>query len=598
MSADARRAGARARRAAPAVRFGSPRRRVRWLLIGSVALLALCLLRAAQLQVVRHGELAERARGQQEATIVLHASRGDILDRSGQRLAISQEGVTVGADVALIADARRTARAIVRAIPSADVDELTARLEAPGVLHVDLVRQADPDQAAILRKLKLPGVTFTPEERRIYPAGVAGQVLGIVDIDGAGQEGIEARYERVLHGEDGAEVRVRDPQGETISVARTTPAKPGQPVWLTIDRGIQADVERLIAETHRASRAKSVTALVLDPKTGGILAVASSPGPGPGAEGYRAADPEARRLRAFTDQYEPGSTFKAVTLSAGLSLGRLTPSTTVEVSPSWTLYDRTLTDAHPLPTGAYPISEIIKVSSNIGTAKAAYEHLSGPGAADKGEFLAPFIDRVGFGKPTGVDFPGESAGTVKPYASWSGVEIMTVPIGHGIAVTPAQLGAFYAALANGGKRVCPHLVERIGDTDQRAACAGRGERLFPAKTARQMTQMLAGVVSGDGTGTAAAIPGYSVAGKTGTTKKIDDDGTYSSSRYVAWFVGYAPTTNPRVVTLVMVDEPQGEARFGGQVAAPAFAQITSRALLGLGVRQDRPETAAQAAATG
>ena len=295
----------------------------------------------------------------------------------------------------------------------------------------------------------------------------------------------------------------------------------------------------MLRRTQETSKAKGVTAVILDPATGGVLAMASSPGPG--ADGYRKATAEEQRIRAITDQYEPGSTFKAVTVAAGLAERRFGPLTTIDVPPVFKLYEYPISDAHPNPS-TMTVADILKVSSNVGTARLAYEYLSGSkGDADHGRLLARWIDRLGFGARTGIDLPGETAGAVLPYNRWSGTSILNIPIGYGTAVTPIQLASLYATIANGGVAVRPHLAARVGE---RPPLKPKAERLLPERVAKQLTQMLVGVVQEDGTGHQAAIPGYTVAGKTGTTKKIDADGTYSDTRYVAWFVGFAPAHAP------------------------------------------------------
>jgi len=573
--------------ARPAARRGPGRgkpstpRRIR-VLIGLTALfLLVALARAVQLQAVDHPAFAARALDQHRTTITLHAARGEIVDRRGRRLAVSEEAVTIGAYPREISQRTRVAVAVANATGQ-DPGLLADRLRNTKALHIDLVRQADPEAAQALKDKNIRGLTFTPEERRVYPSGIAAQVIGTVDIESKGLAGLENEYDGVLRGRDGREEHVRDPQGDTISVVSSQPAHQGETLALTLDRDIQAIAEEVLRRTQETSKAKGVTAVILDPSTGGVLAMASSPGPG--ADGYRKATADEQRIRAITDQYEPGSTFKAVTVAAGLAEKRFGPLTRIEVPSVFKLYEYPLVDADPDP-GTKTVADILKVSSNVGTARLAYEYLGGSrGDSDHGRLLAKWIDRLGFGARTGIDLPGETAGAVLPYNRWSGTSILNIPIGYGTAVTPIQLASLYATIANGGIAVRPHLAARVGD---RPPIQPKAKRLLPERVAKQLTQMLIGVVQEDGTGHQAAIPGYTVAGKTGTTKKIDPDGTYSDSRYVAWFVGFAPASHPKVVTLVMVDEPQGDRYYGGEVAAPAFAELTSRALLALGVQRDR-----------
>lgn len=557
-------------------------RRIRWLLVAALILLGVCLARAVQMQVVQGGFYDTRASGQHRNEIVTPAQRGAILDRDGYRLAMTEASTTIGATPSLIDDPARVIAAVSEASGESP-DAIMARLRAEGVQHVDLARQVPAAKAKRVESLRLKGLDFVSDQRRIYPSALAAPLIGVTDSDGKGLAGLELQYDKVLRGKAGVEVRTADPGGNEIRVTETQPMIPGRTVSTGISRQVQTEAERVVADTRARYRAKAVTAIVLEPATGEIVAMASSPAPAGGD--YRAGTANQLRLRAITDQYEPGSTFKAVTMGAGLATGRITPSTKVEVGDSWTLYDGVLHDAHPDP-GVKTAAEALRVSSNIGVAKLAYQHLSTPGHPDS--VLSQWIDRFGFGAPTGIDLPGEVPGTVLPYGQWSGTSPLNIPIGHGVAATPIQIARLYATIANDGVQVQPHVVTRI---DGQGPVDVKRERLMPARAARTLAQMLEGVVSDQGTGSAAAIPGYSVAGKTGTTKKLEADGTYSNTRYLAWFVGFAPVRNPKVLTLVMVDEPRGGDYYGGDVAGPAFSTLTGRALTALGAQMDRPDTA-------
>jgi cell division protein FtsI (penicillin-binding protein 3)/stage V sporulation protein D (sporulation-specific penicillin-binding protein) len=288
--------------------------------------------------------------------------------------------------------------------------------------------------------------------------------------------------------------------------------------------------------------------------------------------------PDRRRNRAVTDTYEPGSTFKLVTVAAALEEGIVSPTTSFRLAPTIKVSDRVIREAHSRGTQRLTVKQIVEYSSNIGTITIAQRLGEGR--------LASWIDRFGFGAPTGIDFPGESPGFALPLDQWSGSTIGTVPIGHGIAVTPIQMARAYAAIANGGVLVRPHLIERV---DGQPIATTRKRRLVSRSVSRQMLAMLRGVVL-EGTGTEAAIPGYTVAGKTGTAAKIESNGRYSTSRYVASFVGLVPATKPRLVIMVMVDEPRGNI-YGGVVAAPAFREIARFNLQHLEVPPDAARTA-------
>ena len=554
-------------------------RRILVLLVLSGVLLAVVLGRAVQLQVVDRAAYAERALGQHRSEIITTAPRGAILDREGYRLALTEQASTIGATPSLIRDRSRVIAAVAEA--SGDSPEtIRTRLDAVGVSHVDLARQVPPAAAKRVEAMLLLGLDFTPEDRRVYPSAIAAPLIGAVDLEGKGLAGLELQYNAVLSGKNGLEVRTADPSGNAIAVLAATPMVRGRTISTSIDRQIQTAAEEVTGATRSQYGAKAVTAIVLDPATGEVLAIASAPGPAHGD--FRQATPSQIRLRAITDVYEPGSTFKSVTMGAGLATGRITPETQVRVGNEWRLFDGVLTDAEPQP-GLKTASEALRVSSNIGVAKLAYEHLSGPAGHDS--VLAEWIGRFGFGALTGIDLPGEVAGIVTPFADWSGTSPLNIPIGHGIAATPIQIAQLYATIANGGVQRTPHLVTRI---EGEGAVSIAAKRVMPAKAAHQLATMLEGVVSDQGTGSAADVPGYSVAGKTGTTKKINRDGTYSSSRYLSWFVGFAPASNPKVVVLIMVDEPHGDAYSGGEVAGPAFAELAQRALVAVGAPQDRP----------
>ncbi len=544
-------------------------------------LLVVLVGRAVQLQVVEGGWYAQRASGQQRVEVVTAAPRGAILDRAGYRMALTEQASTIGAVPALVTDRARVVAAVAEASGESP-DVIMGRLEAPDASHVDLARQVPPAAAKRVQAMALDGLDFTPEHRRVYPSASAAPMIGATDLEGTGVAGLELQYDAILRGTNGLEVQTEDPGGNAINVISTQQMQRGKTISTSIDRQVQVEAEKVVAETRAQYRAKAVTAIVMVPATGEILAMASSPSPANGD--YRQGTADELRLRALTDIYEPASTFKAVTIGAGLATGRITPNTPVDVGGTWKLYDGTLRDAHPNP-GVKTASEALRISSNIGVAKLAYEHLSNPGARDI--VLSQWINRFGFGKKTGIDLPGEAAGIVPAYKDWSGTSPLNIPIGHGIAVTPLQLAQFYATIANDGVQTTPHIVTRIDGQDPVAI---KQHRVLSVRAARTLAVMLEGVVSDQGTGSAAEIPGYSVAGKTGTTKKIDKDGTYSKARYLAWFVGFAPVKNPRVVTLIMVDQPRGGRYYGGEVAGPAFATLTERSLIALGAPPDRSIT--------
>ena len=516
------------------------------------------LARAVWLQGVEAGTLGGLATGQHKRTIDLPAGRGTIVDRTGEPLAIGEQAVSVTANPRLIRNPRSLARIVARDLdldPNAVFAQLSDRTK--GFVWVE--RKADPLQAAKLEGRDLVGLGFEPEEKRSYPQGtVAAHVLGYAGTDNRGLDGLERSLDKRLAGTPGQETVVKDPFGRTIDVVSTRAERAGKDVRLTIDHQIQANAEAVLAETVQRWHAKSASAIVLDPRTGAVLAMAVAPGFDANRFGSVSAD--RRRNRAITDMYEPGSTFKLVTVSAALSEGLVTPRTAFTLAPSIQVADRVIHEHDPRPTERLTVARILAESSNVGTVTIAKD-LLGP------DRLARWISRFGFGKTTGIDFPGESAGAVLPRDLWSGSTIGTVPIGQGIAVTPIQMATVYASIGNRGVLMPPHLVDRVGGVRVRH---GAGRRVVSRTVAAQVMTMLRGVVD-DGTGTSAAVPGYTVAGKTGTANK-PENGSYSTSKYVASFVGLVPATKPRLAIMVMVDEPR-IAIYGGVVAAPAFQEI-------------------------
>ena len=529
-------------------------RRIRFLLVFFVLAFMATLGRAVWLQAVQARPLDRLAQGQHHATVEVPAARGSILDRNGVELAIGKQAMTVYANPKHVADPRATAIAAGRAL-HVDPDTLYGRLADRSKGFVYLVRKAEPSRAAALKKLDLTGLGFYPEERRVYPQGsVAASVLGYAGIDNHGLSGLELALDKTLAGRNGRQSIIRDPAGRTMNVVSSVPAQEGENVRLTIDNTLQANAESVLQRTVRAWGAKAATAVVLDPRTGQVLAMAAQPGFD--ANRFPQTSDDAKRNRAVTDNYEPGSTLKVVTVAGALSEGLVTPSTQFTLAPSIHVADRIIHEAHREGTERMTVAEILSLSSNVGTITLA--ELLGR------QRLERWVARFGFGKKTGIDFPGETAGILPFY--WSGSTIGTLPIGHGIAVTPIQMASAYAAIANHGVWLRPRLVmgQNLGKGAQR-------RRVMSRHVADQMMSMLRDVVI-EGTGIEAEIDGYQVAGKTGTAAKPDPKGGYSSSKYFASFVGVVPASAPRLVVLVTVDEPRG-AIWGGTVAAPAFQEI-------------------------
>jgi cell division protein FtsI (penicillin-binding protein 3) len=547
-------------------------RRIRLLLAIFAFGLFLTFGRAVWLQVIRAPRLERLAAQQHHETVTTPASRGTIFDRMGVQLAIGEEATTVYADPRQVRNAQRVAVEAGHTL-NIDPNKIYPQLLDKKKSFVYVQRKADPDRAAALQRRGLAGLDFYPEERRIYPQHtVASQVLGYAGVDNNGLSGLELGLERQLAGRPGKETIVRDPFGRTIDVISATPERAGRDVFLTIDHSLQARVEYILRSTVARWHAVDGTAVVLDPATGGVLAMAVAPGFD--ANNFPQVSNALQRNRAVTDTYEPGSTFKVVTYAAALTEHVVTPNTTFTLAPSIKVADRTIEEAEPRSTETMTVAGMLARSSNVGTIVLA--QLLGR------KRLAPWISRFGFGRPTGIDFPGESPGIMLPVDRWSGSTIGNVPIGQGIAVTPIQMAAAYAALANRGVWVEPHLVDHVRGVKPKKL---ERRRVVSPPIARELIGMLQGVVSAEGTGGEAAVPGYLVAGKTGTAAKPDPSGGYSDTKYVASFVGVVPASAPRLVVLVSINEPQGQI-FGGLVAAPAFREIARFALQYLNVPPD------------
>jgi cell division protein FtsI (penicillin-binding protein 3) len=540
-----------------------PNRRIRLLLVFFVFAFAGTFGRAVWLQAVQAQPLDRMAKGQHDATIEVPAARGSILDRNGVELAIGRQAITVYANPRHVADPRATAIAAGRVL-RIDPERLYGKLADRTRGFVYLARKTDPKRAEALKALDLTGLGFYAEERRVYPqASVASHVLGFAGLDNRGLAGLELRLDRMLAGRTGRQTVVRDALGRTIDVLSAVPPVEGRNVRLTIDNTLQANAQSVLLRTARRWDARAASAVVLDPSTGEVLAMASEPGFD--ANRFSEMDEDARRNRAVTDTYEPGSTLKVVTVAAALSEGLVTPSTSFNLSPSIHVADRVIHEAHRTRTERMTVADILSRSSNVGTITLA--ELLGRSR------LETWVERFGFGKKTGVDFPGETSGILPYY--WSGSTIGTLPIGHGIAVTPVQMAAAYAAVANGGVWHRPQLV---------ADRPVRRRRVISKHVADQLMSMLRDVVI-EGTGREAEVEGYQVAGKTGTAAKPDPSGGYSKNRYVASFVGVVPASAPQLVVLLTVDEPRG-AIWGGVVAAPAFQEIARFALQYLEIPPD------------
>ncbi|MCX6362994.1 MAG: penicillin-binding protein 2 [Actinobacteria bacterium] len=504
---------------------------------------------------------------QQTATVVLPAHRGAILDRNGRELAVGKPAQTVFATPYLLDDPQAAARTLCKALRITKKRErraLEKALAQPKSGFAYVARKIDPELAKAALALDLPGVGAYAEEERSYPMkGSAAQVLGFAGIDGNGLAGLEMEYDKQLAGVAGSEVIVRDPAGHALRTVRQTQPTSGASVRLTLDEDIQYTAEDVLEHTVRSSSATAATAIVMDPRSGEILAMANVPTVEDNDFGRT---PAFNRNRCVTDIYEPGSIFKLVTISGALADGLVKPTTKFTLPSSLTLYDRTINESHARGTVTYSVREILQWSSNVGAVTI--------GMKMGKERLLKWMDAFGFAAPTGIDFPGEAAGIVPPADKWSGTSIVNIPMGQGIAVTPIQMAVAFSTVANSGVAVKPRLIAQLGD----AVYGGmQKHRVISAKVARDVRSMLATAVA-EGTGTKAQIPGYEVAGKTGTAEKPLPDGSgYSKTDYVASFIGMVPADHPRLVVLVAVDSPRTSI-YGGDIAAPAVQKIMRFAL--------------------
>jgi cell division protein FtsI/penicillin-binding protein 2 len=536
-----------------------------------VGLIAVAGARAAYLGVVRGDGLKRAATSQQASEIAVPGRRGTVFDRHGIELAVSEPAEDVAATPYLVRDPLAIARKISRYIGT-PAEAIAQKLARRDTGFVYLARQLPVQRAHAIERMHIEGFSFTPTQRRVYPQNwLASQLIGTVGLDGQPLSGLEYSRNDALGGTDGSRHVVKDGWGKPISVRDERTGRSGTDIRLTVDAGLQSKVEDVLAGIGRDYRPKGATAIVMDPRTGGILALANWPRVN--ANDVGGAPPYARQNRAVGYDYEPGSTFKAFTVAGALEEGLVSPGTEFDLPPEIQVADRTIGEAHVRGAVRLTTAQILAQSSNVGAVKIGLE--LGRKRFDH------WIHRFGFGRRTGVDLPGEERGQVLALDRYSGSSMGNLPIGQGLSVTPLQIAAAYGAIANGGIMRTPHVGAAVGG---RRVRLGRGRRVISAATAASVRKMLEGVFAAGGTASEVApIPGYKLAGKTGTANKIDRaTGEYSKYRVVASFVGFAPADSPQVLVAVMVDEPQGSG-FGGVVAAPAFGQIMNFALPYLGI---------------
>ncbi|HYP23380.1 MAG TPA: penicillin-binding protein 2 [Actinomycetota bacterium] len=534
--------------------------------------------RLFMLQIVDAPAYAKLAAQQRDRTIEFPARRGAIFDRNGETLAISVDLKTIYTDPVMVTDPARAAADLAPVLDQ-PYELLLQKLSGPmpgddAPRFEYLMRQAPPEISKKVAALGIDGVFMNDEAKRYYPGErLASHVLGFAGTDGVGLEGIEAQYDEILQGKAGRMTVEQDLDGTVLPGGKIDMdrAEPGRALFLTIDKELQYFTQLTLADAAEKYHAEAGTAIVMKPDTGEVLALANFPDFDPNEPGDY--EPEMLQNRALNYVYEPGSAFKIVTAAAALDEKEVTPRSQFVVADRMYYAGEEFNDSHPHPTETMTTTEIIEQSSNVGTIQI--------GLQLGGEKLDEYVRRFGFGDPTGLDFPGESSGIVIDRDDWTAPTIATIPIGQGIAVTPLQMASAYSTLANGGVWVEPKLLASTmdGDGKVRPSPPAATRRVVSEKTARQMAKILTGVTR-DGTGIEAQVPGYAVAGKTGTAQKPLPTGGYGNS-YVASFAGFVPAQRPEIVVLVVLDEPSPI--WGGSTAAPTFKVIAEFALRHLGV---------------
>jgi cell division protein FtsI (penicillin-binding protein 3) len=583
----------------PVVRAARPTRRLgvcsALLLLGFGALGA----RVGQLQLASGSKYKQLSVDLAQHTIALPAERGSVFDRNGRDLAMSIERTTVYADPTLVTDPVAEAAKLAPVL-KVDQQKIQQALSAKGTAkkpnHFAYLAHTVADGVAtMVQAMKLPGIGFMPEAARSYPAGsVASSVLGDVHSDGSGAAGIEAEYDSLLAGKSGSLSVEQDPLGHDIPNTQKTlvDAQRGTDVVLSIDENLQWQAEYSLLDQVKATGARSGMAVVVDVKSGDVLAMASVLGATPTGQAKVAGAGD--HNAPLTDLFEPGSTNKLITLSWALEHGRIAPDTMFEVpySKSVDPHVKPYYDAEPhvgVPNGIehWTTADILRESSNVGTIEIAQKM--------KNQEVADGVRAFGLGQKTSIEWPGQPAGLLLDPSHYYATGKYSTAIGYGVSVTGMQMLDAFATIANGGVTRPPHLLDATIDAKgvRHAAPAPEGTRVVSANTAAAMTQMLRGVVA-KGTGACAAIPGYYVAGKTGTAKKALTTGGYADAATMASFIGYAPAENPRFATLVVLDE--NNLSYGGAVAAPVFSEITHFALQQYGVNPSDPTNKQYAAA--
>jgi cell division protein FtsI (penicillin-binding protein 3) len=555
--------------------MGLIERRVGLLFAGFLLVFAIIVGRAAWIQAVQGAGLSADADNQQTQSVTIYAERGRILDRNGDELAVSEDAADVIATPYQVKDPATAASKLapVLGVPEGEILEALGD-GSSGFAY--LARKVDLPTAERARTLDLKGITTIPDSRRVYPEGqLASHVIGAVGLDNEGLTGLEASQNDLLHGDNGERRLVLDGLGQEIGRDTVDGAVPGEDLRLTLDAGLQAETERVLAELADTYDPQAATAIVMDPRSSEVLAMASWPTFDPNDP--ESSEPSDLQSVATGFTYEPGSTFKAFTVGAALESGLVTPETVFDLPPTIQVADRVIEEAHERGPVSLTVADILAQSSNVGAVSIGLELGK--------ERFDEWIRRFGFGDPTGIDYPGEERGIVPSVDDYSGSTMGNLPIGQGLSVTPIQMAAAYAAIANGGVLRAPRLILQGGDeADEQSR-----RRVISRSTSAKLREMLEGVLAPGGTASEVSVPGYTLAGKTGTAQ-IAVEGGYSETEFVGSFVGFAPAEDPELLVTVVVDRPLGS-YYGSVVAAPAFGEIAKFALPYLGIPPDQPSGA-------
>ncbi len=543
--------------------------RARLVVVLIAGALAVLLGRAFYLQGLEYGFLQAKGESRYSRVLEVPANRGRILDRNGEALAVSAPVKSIWAIPEDVVASRSELSRLASVLDMSE-GEVQKRLTGQGRDFVFIKRQVSPEVAERVAALGLAGIHQNEGFRRYYPGGeVTAHAVGFTNVDGHGQEGIELAYEEQLAGRAGARRVIKDRRGQIVEdLEGTRPAQHGNDIVLAIDSRIQSLAFSKLREAVHMHRAKGGEIVVLDARTGEVLALANLPTYNPNNRAQLSGG--ALRNRAIVDIFEPGSTLKPLTIAAAIDAGRVTPRTRISTAPgTLTIGPATIRDAHR--SEQLTVTQVIQKSSNVGAAKVAL--MLQP------QVLWDLFEQVGFGRESELGFPGEASGKLRPYKTWKPIEQATMSYGHGISVSLLQLIRAYTVFANGGELLPISLVKLNAPP--------RGVRVIAAETAREVLTMLEMATHPDGTGPRAQIIGYRVAGKTGTAHKLEN-GNYAPDKYISSFVGLAPASNPRLVIAALIDEPSDGQYYGGTIAAPVFAAVMAGALRILSVPPDAP----------